>query len=132
MGSDMTEDLSIDVTMQDGLSISLAGSVVQYSTNPLVRDAMGKNHRDAQVLQAQDSLSQDIANMRQAQEAGQEVEPTERRGRSVVFNLDSNGHNGHNGKGKGHEEDEEPKSQGGHRGGVTWSEPPPCIFTPRA
>ena len=29
MGSDMTEDLSIDVTMQDGLSISLAGSLVQ-------------------------------------------------------------------------------------------------------
>ena len=70
----MTEDSNIDVTMQDGLSISLAGSLVQYSTNPLVRDAMGKNHRDAQVLQAQDSLSQDIANMRQAQEAGQDVE----------------------------------------------------------
>ena len=113
MGSDMTEDSNIDVTMQDGLSISLAGSLVQYSTNPLVRDAMGKNHRDAQVLQAQDSLSQDIANMRQAQEAGQEVEPTERRGRSVVFNLDSNGHNGHNGKEQGHEEDEESKSQEG-------------------
>ena len=110
MGSDMKEDLSIDVTMQDGLSISLAGSVVQYSTNPLVRDAMGKNHRDAQVLQAQDSLSQDIANMRQAQEAGQEVEMPERRGRSVVFNLDSNGHNG---KGQGHEEDEEFKRHKG-------------------
>ena len=104
MGSDMTEDSNIDVTMQDGLSISLAGSLVQYSTNPLVRDAMGKNHRDAQVLQAQDSLSQDIADMRQAQEPGQEVEPTERRGRSVVFNLHSDGHNG---KEQGHEEDEE-------------------------
>ena len=113
MGSDMKEDLSIDVTMQDGLSISLAGSMVQYSTNPLVRDALGKNHRDAQVLQAQDSLSQDIADMRQAQEAGQEVEMAERRGRSVVFNLDSNGHNGHNGKGQGHEEDEGSKSQAG-------------------
>ena len=110
MGSDMREDLHIDVTMQDGLSISLAGSLVQYSTNPLVRDAMGKNHRDAQVLQAQDSLSQDIANMRRAQEAGQEVETAERRGRSVVFNLDSNGHNG---KWQGHEEDEELKRHKG-------------------
>ena len=44
MGSDMTEHSNIDVTMQDGLAISLAGSLVQYSTNPLVRDAMGKNH----------------------------------------------------------------------------------------
>ena len=82
---------------------------------------MGKNHRDAQVLQAQDSLSQDIADMRQAQEAGQEVEMAERRGRSIVFNLDSNGHNGHNGKGQGHEEDEEFKRE-------AWlSEPRPCI-----
>ena len=110
MGSDMREDLHIDVTMQDGLSISLAGSLAQYSTNPLVRDAMGKNHRAAQVLQAQDSLSQDIANMRQAQEPGQEVEISERRGRSVVFNLHSNGHNG---KGQGHEEGEEFKRHKG-------------------